>query len=66
MNKKGKPQRGRSLFLQLMRRLRKDGKGPQKDGLPMLSTNAENFAETPGHPRHPGLHPAGLRWLARV
>jgi hypothetical protein len=58
MNKKGKPQRGRSLFLQLMGRLRKDRTGPQKDGLPMLPTNAENLAETPGRPRHPGLHPA--------
>ena len=66
MNKRGKPQRGRSLFLQLMGRLRKDRTGPQKDGLPMLPTNAENLAETPGHLRHPGLHPAGLRWLARV
>jgi len=55
MNKKGKPQRGRSLFLQLMGRLRKDRTGPQKDGLPMLPTNAETLAETPGHLRHPGL-----------
>ena len=47
MNKKGKPQRGHSLFLQLMGRLRKDRTGPQKDGLPTLPTNAENLAETP-------------------
>jgi hypothetical protein len=68
MNKKGKPQRGRSLFLQLIGRLligrlRKDRTGPQKDGLPTLPTNAENLAATPGHLRQPGLHPAGLRRL---
>jgi len=66
MNKKGKPQRGRSPLLQLMGRLRKDRTGSQKDGLPTLPTNAENLAETPGHLRHPGLHPADLRRLARV
>jgi hypothetical protein len=66
MNKRGKPQRGRSLFLQLMGRLRKNPTGPQKDGLPTLPTNAENLAETPGHLRHPGFNHAGLWRLARV
>ena len=47
MNKKGKPQRGRSLFPQLMGRLRKVRTGPQKDGLPMLPTRTPRTLSRP-------------------